>query len=167
MGLGKTHQALAFMEQVIARNKDPKVLVIVPTSVLHHWSSKINEFTDNVSNEIYHGQGRNFQKTLESTVVIASYGIVMRDIKAMEEVNWDLVVFDEIHYLKNKLSMRYKSCKKLRSNMTLGLSGTPMENSTKDLKNIFDLLLPSYLGCLLYTSPSPRDLSTSRMPSSA
>ena len=25
----------------------------------------------------------------------------------------------------------------------------------------------SYNGCLLYTSPSPRDLSTSRMPSSA
>ena len=25
----------------------------------------------------------------------------------------------------------------------------------------------SYWGCLLYTSPSPRDLSTSRMPSSA
>ena len=24
-----------------------------------------------------------------------------------------------------------------------------------------------YIGCLLYTSPSPRDLSTSRMPSSA
>ena len=27
--------------------------------------------------------------------------------------------------------------------------------------------LVSYTGCLLYTSPSPRDLSTSRMPSSA
>ena len=27
--------------------------------------------------------------------------------------------------------------------------------------------LGHYLGCLLYTSPSPRDLSTSRMPSSA
>ena len=26
---------------------------------------------------------------------------------------------------------------------------------------------PSYEACLLYTSPSPRDLSTSRMPSSA
>ena len=26
---------------------------------------------------------------------------------------------------------------------------------------------PEVLGCLLYTSPSPRDLSTSRMPSSA
>ena len=27
--------------------------------------------------------------------------------------------------------------------------------------------LPAAAGCLLYTSPSPRDLSTSRMPSSA
>ena len=26
---------------------------------------------------------------------------------------------------------------------------------------------PAFKGCLLYTSPSPRDLSTSRMPSSA
>ena len=30
-----------------------------------------------------------------------------------------------------------------------------------------DLLIDHYIGCLLYTSPSPRDLSTSRMPSSA
>ena len=30
-----------------------------------------------------------------------------------------------------------------------------------------DLIVASYHGCLLYTSPSPRDLSTSRMPSSA
>ena len=37
---------------------------------------------------------------------------------------------------------------------------------------ILPLVIPSYIGaltyvCLLYTSPSPRDLSTSRMPSSA
>ena len=30
-----------------------------------------------------------------------------------------------------------------------------------------DMVQPSGEGCLLYTSPSPRDLSTSRMPSSA
>ena len=30
-----------------------------------------------------------------------------------------------------------------------------------------DLLIVNEEGCLLYTSPSPRDLSTSRMPSSA
>ena len=34
------------------------------------------------------------------------------------------------------------------------------------LNNLIDILLLTNL-CLLYTSPSPRDLSTSRMPSSA
>ena len=32
---------------------------------------------------------------------------------------------------------------------------------------VFWAMRPPYYGCLLYTSPSPRDLSTSRMPSSA
>ena len=34
-------------------------------------------------------------------------------------------------------------------------------------KTTLILHLNGILGCLLYTSPSPRDLSTSRMPSSA
>ena len=32
---------------------------------------------------------------------------------------------------------------------------------------IFDIKEDDLMACLLYTSPSPRDLSTSRMPSSA
>ena len=37
-----------------------------------------------------------------------------------------------------------------------------------DLTSLVHEKYPHYLeGCLLYTSPSPRDLSTSRMPSSA
>ena len=40
------------------------------------------------------------------------------------------------------------------------------ENVNKVLKLEFDLQ-DNYIDCLLYTSPSPRDLSTSRMPSSA
>ena len=37
----------------------------------------------------------------------------------------------------------------------------------KCIKTNKDDRLTQYLICLLYTSPSPRDLSTSRMPSSA
>ena len=43
--------------------------------------------------------------------------------------------------------------------------GNEVDNSAGDIQDeVFGL---SYLTCLLYTSPSPRDLSTSRMPSSA
>ena len=50
------------------------------------------------------------------------------------------------------------------------LSGENEPAALKLLKTQRELLRPivdDYGGCLLYTSPSPRDLSTSRMPSSA
>ena len=50
----------------------------------------------------------------------------------------------------------------------LGKSGATLaiHLSIRNLVYIREALEP-YYGCLLYTSPSPRDLSTSRMPSSA
>ena len=36
-----------------------------------------------------------------------------------------------------------------------------------EFKKLFSMHAPKWTSCLLYTSPSPRDLSTSRMPSSA
>ena len=43
--------------------------------------------------------------------------------------------------------------------------GESAEVEAIELENL--IILPFFGGCLLYTSPSPRDLSTSRMPSSA
>ena len=37
----------------------------------------------------------------------------------------------------------------------------------KSLKNAWDMFLDCFFTCLLYTSPSPRDVEESRMPSSA
>ena len=49
--------------------------------------------------------------------------------------------------------------------------GTTDEWKEKDVETkwieVEDILLVDPVCCLLYTSPSPRDLSTSRMPSSA
>ena len=49
---------------------------------------------------------------------------------------------------------------------TQKISSTQSEIDEK-LKSIYSNLDPWQTTCLLYTSPSPRDLSTSRMPSSA
>ena len=46
--------------------------------------------------------------------------------------------------------------------------GTPLSTVNEKIEKGFTVLLEIEVeGCLLYTSPSPRDLSTSRMPSSA
>ena len=47
------------------------------------------------------------------------------------------------------------------------LSGITVIDLTRVLAGPFSTMLLSELGCLLYTSPSPRDLARSRMPSSA
>ena len=47
------------------------------------------------------------------------------------------------------------------------LSQIAMAQQHIDHKNYQHLFLCADKACLLYTSPSPRDLSTSRMPSSA
>ena len=39
--------------------------------------------------------------------------------------------------------------------------------STEEVQKYLEKYNDEYIVCLLYTSPSPRDLSTSRMPSSA
>ena len=48
-----------------------------------------------------------------------------------------------------------------------GAAGGPTAYVNLVITAVFAVLFYMYSNCLLYTSPSPRDLSTSRMPSSA
>ena len=59
--------------------------------------------------------------------------------------------------LKDFLANPYKSMWKMALPIIAGMM-------VQTLFNVVDIM---FIGCLLYTSPSPRDLSTSRMPSSA
>ena len=49
----------------------------------------------------------------------------------------------------------------------LGPINILINNAARDDRHSIESVTPEYWDCLLYTSPSPRDLSTSRMPSSA
>ena len=47
------------------------------------------------------------------------------------------------------------------------LSSPTKDTLTDEINDFANQVVPASDSCLLYTSPSPRDLSTSRMPSSA
>ena len=58
----------------------------------------------------------------------------------------------------------------LTENEIIELRGLNEPMSIDEVRDVYlpiSRLLNLYISCLLYTSPSPRDLSTSRMPSSA
>lgn len=149
MGLGKTHQAMALLVAVKSLKKDPKFLVICPTTVLDHWLDKIMDFAPELKPIKYHGVKRQgLLRGLGSSfhTVLSSYGIVMRDIAQLGNVEWDVIILDEAHFVKNNDTATYRAVCNLKSKSRFCLSGTPMENHLGELKAVFDFLIPGYLG---------------------
>lgn len=149
MGLGKTHQAMALMAGIAQTEATWQVLVVCPTSVIDHWLDKLERFVPNLPAVCYHGPQRQTWLTQSETrgrILVTSYGIMLRDIDSLMRLDWKLVVLDEAHLVKNQMTRTYRAAFRMVSRMRLCLTGTPLENDLMELKNIFDFLLPGYLG---------------------
>jgi SNF2 family DNA or RNA helicase len=57
-------------------------------------------------------------------------------------------VFDEIQALKNPDSLRAVAARSMNADFRIGLTGTPIENSSIDLWSVFEQLVPGALGSL-------------------
>ncbi|MCB1034600.1 MAG: DEAD/DEAH box helicase, partial [Acidobacteria bacterium] len=149
MGLGKTHQTLALMTRL--RELDPgcaPLLVVCPTSVLSHWEAQAERFAPGLPLTLHHGPQRRWPsaRRRKGRVLLTSYGVLRRDAEVLAKVPFSLIVFDEIQNLKNRDTQAFQAAARLQGGAVIGLTGTPVENSLGDLKALFDLVLPGYLG---------------------
>lgn len=151
MGLGKTHQTMALMASI--RNENAKkanvkkyFLVVCPTSVLYHWQEKLQAFLPGVRVLLFSGQGRSLEGFADNyDVLLTSYGILRNEIEALSAMTFTLAVFDEVQVAKNHHSRTYAALHALKASMRLGLTGTPIENYLRELKALFDLVIPHYM----------------------
>jgi superfamily II DNA or RNA helicase len=145
MGLGKTHQAMALMAAVQKIRPQARFLVVCPTSVLYHWEDKLQEFFPTLSVLTFHGPLR--ERTLEKdfSLLLTSYGILRRELDKIGKLSFDIAIYDEIQVAKNHKSKLYAVLQGLRADMKIGLTGTPIENRLRELKTLFDLVLPGYM----------------------
>lgn len=142
MGLGKTHQAMALMTAIRnSSNKPLRYLIVCPTSVLYHWQEKMAQFIPDIKVIVFHGLKRTLAE-FETGVLLTSYGILRNEIETLKEFNFELAIFDEIQLAKNHLSRLWGSLREVKAEMILGLTGTPIENHLRELKSLFDLVLP-------------------------
>ncbi len=147
MGLGKTHQALALFDLIRSgANPDARFLVICPATVVPHWSEKIESFFPQLSHYVYHGSRRDLDKAGDCQVCLTTYGIIRRDSESLTDLSFEVIVYDEIQQLKNRKTDVHRAAARLKGQVVIGLTGTPLENSVHDLKAIFDICLPGYLG---------------------
>ncbi len=134
MGLGKTHQVMGLMTGILQKHKDPareiRFLVVCPTTVLSHWKDKVMEYCPHLDPYVYHGTDRLVADGFDKhRLIITSYGIALRDTEMLSDHRFELIVLDEIQSVKNKATKTYAAVKTMESKCTIGLTGTPIENS--------------------------------------
>jgi len=144
MGLGKTVQALALIETLGSGT----VLVVCPSSLVWNWRREAEHFLPDLSVLTIDGSDRErkFAAIPEHRLVVTSYALLRRDIERYRGLEFAAVILDEAQHIKNPESQNAKSACALRAASRFILTGTPIENSVRDLWSLFEFLLPGYLG---------------------
>ena len=143
MGLGKTVQTLALIE-VLAGT----ILVVCPSSLVWNWKSEAAHFLPDLPVLVLDGPDREkrFADVVTSRLVITSYALLRRDIEYYKRMAFSAVVLDEAQHIKNPDSQNARAACALQAQSRFILTGTPLENSLRDLWSLFEFLLPGYLG---------------------
>ena len=148
MGLGKTYQSIALLDAITMQKDSAKFLVVCPTSVISHWRDKLSNFKKRVNLHVYHGSDRELKYLSREkySVILTSYGVMRNDLRILDTISFDALILDEIQIAKNKASLTNAALSQLNGVTKIGLTGTPIENDLTELKALFDIVLPNYLG---------------------
>ncbi|MBR1742528.1 MAG: DEAD/DEAH box helicase, partial [Lachnospiraceae bacterium] len=151
MGLGKTVQVLAFLENMRKKNKQAKVLLIVPASLIGNWKKEAEKFAPAMSVSIFHGRGaKQMDEEMKreeniSFLSITTYGMTAR-MEGLKERTWDCLILDEAQAIKNPVSKQTRQIKQIQAKMRIAMTGTPIENDLTNLWSLFDFLDKGLLG---------------------
>jgi SNF2 family DNA or RNA helicase len=147
MGLGKTIQAIGLIEK-IRRNNESRVLICVPNSLIVNWSREFKKFAPQLDFHIYLGPDRFLQPHQfdRLKVILTTYDLLVRDFSIFNKTIWDSLICDEAQFLKNHESQRSQAILSINAVTKFLLTGTPVENSLKDLWTLSNIVYPGILG---------------------
>lgn len=143
MGLGKTVQAIASMAALAAAGKSHFV-VVCPASVLINWCREIRKFSDLEVTKVHgNDEAALLHWRQNGGVMVTTFESISR-FTLPEKFRIAMVVTDEAHYVKNPEAMRTKALVKLlqRTEYTLFMSGTPLENKVEEMCFLVSCLQP-------------------------
>lgn len=81
-------------------------------------------------------------------VLITTYVGLRLHADALLDVKWGYAILDEGHKIRNPDSDISLTCKQLKTNNRIILSGTPIQNNLTELWSLFDFIYPGKLGTL-------------------
>lgn len=163
VGLGKTIEASLVISQKWAEHRR-HILIIAPATLRKQWSIELEEKFFLPSTIL---EAKNFNRILSDTyqnpfdtnlhIIICSYQFAKKQMQHIKRVNWDLVVIDEAHKLRNVYKPTNKTAIAIRDGLKgfkkLLLTATPLQNNIKELYGLISIIDENYFGNLnSYTS---------------
>lgn len=149
MGLGKTLQSIALI--VTLKTQNPAlgpVLIVCPKSLTGNWRQEFERFAPDLKVAVSQGPQRQavLAKRAEFDVVLTTYQLAINDRDALAGTDWGLIVLDEASFIRNPDTEAAKALRSLQAGARVALTGTPVENSVRDLWSICHFVQPGYLG---------------------
>jgi len=78
---------------------------------------------------------------LKFNALLTTYEILLKDQAFLGSVAWAVLVVDEAHRLKNDDSLLYRTLMQFRTNHRLLVTGTPLQNSLKELWSLLHFIM--------------------------
>lgn len=151
MGLGKTLQTIALLAHLAEHkgNWGPH-LIVVPTSVMINWEIEFKKFLPGFKVMVYFGSPKERRAKrvgwrkdeLIFNVCICSYALVLQDALVFRKKNWQYLILDEAHQIKNFKSLRWQNLLTFKTERRLLLTGTPLQNDLIELWSLLHFLMP-------------------------
>jgi len=147
MGLGKTIQLLTLVLHIREAGERRPLLVVAPTSVLATWQDEAAHFAPGLDVRIIDGtSAKNGRRVADvaadADLVVTSYTVARLDQDEFQAVEWAALILDEAQFVKNPATLQHRAIAALRADVTFVVTGTPMENSLRELWALLRLAAP-------------------------
>ena len=80
-------------------------------------------------------------RRLKFNVLLTTYELLLKDQAFLGALSWAVLVVDEAHRLKNDDSLLYRTLMQFRTNHRLLVTGTPLQNSLKELWSLLHFIM--------------------------
>lgn len=149
VGLGKTIEAGIILSQKWAE-RNRRLLIIVPANLRKQWYQELSDKffltsmileSNTFNQEIKKG---NLNPFIQNCIIITSYNFVRQKDIYIEKINWDLVVIDEAHRLRNVYKPSNKIANSIKNAISkdkkILLTATPLQNSLLELFGLVSII---------------------------
>lgn len=155
MGLGKTLQVCSFFAYLVTEMKEPgPFLVVCPLSVLETWLSELRRWCPGLRAVRFHGNEKERRRLMERDAASGNFDVLCTTYETLHSdptmfaygrFFWRYVVLDEAQRIKSTNTLGAKAVRRLRTSGKLLLTGTPLQNTLKELWALLNFLFPEIL----------------------